>query len=84
MWNNLNSAILIDKKQVLCKKFKKYLFNNDYEKCRMYSSLIVFPEFDLKKDTQKYLKLKLPLKTIQIIAQVRLLSRIVVGLSQIH
>ena len=76
MWDNLNSALLLDQKQRLCEKYENYLYYEDIEKCKKSSSLIVFPEFDLQKGMQQYFKIKLLLKILQLISQVRLINNI--------
>ena len=75
MWENISHHNLIAQKQSLCEAYQKYLYASDVSNLEHTTSLIIYSEIDLQYGAQQYLKLKLPLKIVQVAAQIRLLNR---------
>ena len=69
---NATAASFLENKISMLNLFKEFLVKEDINKKCLSSSLSIYANLELRKDVQKYLKIKMPLKFHQLISQIRL------------
>ena len=74
LWDDLSSASLIALQQKLIKEYKNHLLSADELKKEKTTSLFLYAGIGLSPGCQNYLKIRLPIRIYQAVAQIRLLN----------
>lgn len=76
IWDSLSLSTLQENRTTLIANYKRFLYEKDYQRVSLSSTLDILPQLNLSQGPQKYFAIRLPPSIRAMIAQIRLFNNV--------